>query len=408
MQAEIIYILKNLSDDASIQNNVQQVTYCLSELGLYPIIKTHVINNDLSLIDILSCAFKRSYLTVIINDFDSPLYNNIKRIIAKIFKRKLVLHDNVLATINKKYEESGFKMPVSIQSKALLPNRSTALVNQTGISSGFFIQEEDKCAICLPDSSEDIKYIWENSISPLLEKKLDKGKDQNILFGRTCGLREEQIHHNIHSLFKSEELDYSTMAHEEGIDLRIIIGKNQEETEIKESLQKRLGNNIYSWNITKSIEEIIGELFKGLDFDLAIAESCTGGLVGHRLTQIPQSSKYFKYGVVVYSNKAKEKLLQVSPDSLEQYGAVSAEVAEEMARNVKKIGGAQIGLSITGIAGPDGGTPQKPVGLVFCSLSTNTKTTCRSFNFTGNRKSIKAKASMMALNMLRKYLITKL
>ncbi|MGA1871314.1 MAG: nicotinamide-nucleotide amidohydrolase family protein [bacterium] len=408
MQAEIIYILKNLRDNTIIQNEVQQFAYWLTDLGLYPIIRTQAIENDASLVNIINCAFKRSSLTIIINDFEAPLYNNIKRIIAKMFNRKLVLYDNILLAIKKKYEESGFKMPVSIQSKALLPYKSIALENQTGISAGFFIQEDDKYAICLPYSFKEIHYIWRKSLFPLLTKKLDTSTNQKIVYCRTCGLREEQIHHIINSLFKSEQLPYCSMSHEEGVDFRLTLCKDEQESTIKEALHKRLGDNIYSWDITKGIEEVIGELLRNQEIDLAVAESCTGGLIGHRITQVPQSSKYFKYGVVAYSNEAKETILHVKCDTLEKYGAVSAEVAEEMAKNVRKIANVHIGLSTTGIAGPDGGSLQKPVGLVYCCLSTKMKSICQSFHLSGERKSIKAKASLMALNMLRNYLITRL
>ena len=227
---------------------------------------------------------------------------------------------------------------------------------------------------------------------------------------RTCGLRDNEIEELIQPIFNESRLHYNLTSNENGVDIRMTTPQKEQFSDLKELLINKLGLSIYSFDITETIEKAISKLFQitDLDMDIAIAESCTGGLIGHRLTQIPNSSKYFKYSVVVYSNFAKQKILGISPGKLEKYGAVSAEIAEEMASAVKKITGTKIGLSVTGIAGPGGGSVNKPVGLVFCGLSTGIKTISKSFYFSGDRDSIKFQASQMALDILRTFLITRM
>lgn len=153
------------------------------------------------------------------------------------------------------------------------------------------------------------------------------------------------------------------------------------------------------------IERKIAQLLTAQKKTLSVAESCSGGLLCHRLTNIPGSSHFFKFGLVVYSNASKIKFLKISIPTIKKYGAVSRPVARQMAENVRKIFQTDFGIAITGIAGPDGGSPAKPVGLIFIALSTKKKTVCENFVFKGNRLRIKSQAATQGLKMLLKSLI---
>jgi nicotinamide-nucleotide amidase len=153
-----------------------------------------------------------------------------------------------------------------------------------------------------------------------------------------------------------------------------------------------------------SLERAVGDLLRARGLTVAVAESCTGGLLGHRLTNIPGSSAYFERGVMVYSNRAKQEMLGVPDAILHEHGAVSAPCAEAMVRGVLRISGADCGLAVTGIAGPDGGTPTKPVGTVFIGVAVRDRVESRHFHFTGDRASVKWQSSQMALDMLRRRL----
>jgi len=167
-----------------------------------------------------------------------------------------------------------------------------------------------------------------------------------------------------------------------------------------------LGNYLYGTG-SQSLEEVVGKLLMQQNATLALAESCTGGLIAHKLTNVPGSSQYFERGVVSYSNEAKISLLDVSPNILEEHGAVSAETAISMAEGIRWIAQTSYGLAVTGIAGPSGGTPTKPVGLVYIALAVNgAETQWKKYQFSGDRISVKTSTAQTALNMLRHQLLT--
>jgi nicotinamide-nucleotide amidase len=194
-----------------------------------------------------------------------------------------------------------------------------------------------------------------------------------------------------------------------GVDVEFfwIPDKNQSDdlklTQLQKEIEKVMGPSLYTWG-ELTIEEVVGRLLKDRSLTLSVAESCSGGLISHRLTQVPGSSTYFERGLVTYSNRSKQELLGVKSKTLEQYGAVSSNVAREMAMGVRERAGTNLGLSVTGIAGPEGGSDQKPVGLVYCALASRKECSCQSFRFVGSREVIKKKSALVALNMLRLYL----
>lgn len=153
-----------------------------------------------------------------------------------------------------------------------------------------------------------------------------------------------------------------------------------------------------------TLEHQVGALLRRSRITISVAESCTGGLISHRMTNIPGSSDYYERGVVCYSNKSKIDILHVSPETLKKFGAVSSQTATEMARGIKEVSGTDFGLAVTGIAGPSGGTPKKPVGTVFICLVSNKKVTCKEFGFKGNRERIKHQTSEAALGMIKEQL----
>ena len=171
-------------------------------------------------------------------------------------------------------------------------------------------------------------------------------------------------------------------------------------------IRSRLGQFVYGEN-RQTMEEVVGECLRSHGLTLAVAESCTGGLISHRLTQVPGSSSYLDRSLVCYSNQAKQDLLGVSPAILRRHGAVSAPVARAMARGIRKQSQAVFGLAVTGIAGPGGGSKQKPVGLVFVGLDWPGGTTVCKFYFHGDRPTIKMRASQAALDVLRRQLLQK-
>ena len=225
---------------------------------------------------------------------------------------------------------------------------------------------------------------------------------------RTYGLREAVIRKRLRGVFGAGA-DMELLSHPKGIDLTIVVEGESEKLldELLETVEKqirhRLGEYVFGIG-NERIEEAAGRILTGKKMSLSVAESCTGGLVCHWLTNVAGSSEYFKQGVIAYSNSAKISLLNLPGEILKKFGAVSPEVVEEMAKRVKEIGGTDIGIAVTGIAGPGGGTREKPVGLGYTGFSSNAKIVSEEHHFSGGRELIKIQASQASLDLLRRNL----
>ncbi|MCJ7546660.1 MAG: nicotinamide-nucleotide amidohydrolase family protein [Deltaproteobacteria bacterium] len=225
---------------------------------------------------------------------------------------------------------------------------------------------------------------------------------------KVFGPTEMEVRELLKGIKGGIEMAYLTSFPE--IHLKVVVrGANKEEVEARlkqagEAIAERLGIDLYGKG-DEVMEGVVGRLLREKSSTIAVAESCTGGLIAHRITEIPGSSDYFLLGVVAYSNKAKEALLGVSHSILTQYGPVSKETAEQMAMGVKKSSGAAIGIATTGIAGPTGGTPENPVGRVFIALATEALREVKQYDLSGDRHGIKLMASELALDMVRRYLL---
>jgi nicotinamide-nucleotide amidase len=175
--------------------------------------------------------------------------------------------------------------------------------------------------------------------------------------------------------------------------------------QIEREFQKNLGEALYGID-DETLEGKVGKLLTQLNLTLAVAESCTGGLITHRLTNVPGSSDYLERAVISYSNRSKEEILGISPQTLKDYGAVSPQTATAMAEGIRRLARSDIGLSVTGIAGPGGGTEEKPVGLVYIALAYGAETRCHRYQLHGNRTTIKRRSAQTALDNLRRYLLS--
>jgi nicotinamide-nucleotide amidase len=237
----------------------------------------------------------------------------------------------------------------------------------------------------------------ENEVVPLLKQRLASHSLMTVTF-HTTGISESRIQEQI------GEIDgIAFLPHLTGIDLRISRKTKDELGDIRKFLKSRLGKAIYGED-DDTLEAVIGRLLKDSHLTIGVAESLTGGLVMHRLTNVPGSSKYFLGGVVAYSNKLKRELLGVKEETLKGHGAVSKEIALEMASGIRESAGADIGASTTGIAGPTGGTREKPVGLVYTAVCGKKRERCEKNLFKGDRLMIKEMSAQKVLDMIRTYI----
>jgi len=325
-----------------------------------------------------------------------------KKVVTKYFKGKLVFHQNILNELKQYFKDRGQEFPDTIDGQAYYPDNAEILSNQKGSAKGMCFTKNAQEYYIMPGVPFEMKNIMECQILPKLRKHTKIGYQEFTI--STTGISEAELIGKIEFIFaKYPSVVLSYYPSIEGVKIRIgrkIIKGNDDLLQSKKELLSVLGNLVYSTK-SEDITEIIAKILLANQLTISVAESCTGGLISHRITQNAGSSKYFKEGIVVYSNQAKEKYLNVKHSTLEKYGAVSKEVVIEMAKGMRKISKTDISLAITGIAGPDGGTKTKPVGLVWIGISTKKKTYTKKINFNKDRILNKQYSSQRALDLLR-------
>jgi nicotinamide-nucleotide amidase len=309
--------------------------------------------------------------------------------------------------MERRYREFGRPMPDAAKKQAVLPEGATPIANPVGTACGFLIKDGMRHFMFLPGVPEEVHAMTAGFIIPYIRS--EAGISQ-IIKSRTLkvfGLWESKIQ----ELLSGHLPDLPSVAlgfypNFPEVSLKITgrgVQEQQVEKEIgllQAAIKDHVGDYIYSEN-NETMEEVVGRMLAAQGASLAVAESCTGGLITHRLTNVPGSSAYVERSFVVYSNLAKQELLAVPEAVLAEHGAVSEPVARLMAEGARTAAGTVYGLSVTGIAGPDGGSPEKPVGTVFIAVAAPGQTVVEKKFFPGSREKIKIMTSQMALNLLR-------
>ena len=330
---------------------------------------------------------------------------------AKAFGESLVLHEESLGQIRERFARGGMEMPRSNEKQAVFPASAEIIPNPVGTAPGFCLKSRGKAIFFLPGVPRELQHLFRETVLPRLERARKGnihyrartlkifGLTESAIADRLSGIRAEHF---------SATLAYLPRYPENHIKI-IVQGSDLEEVkrnlaELERVIRGKLEGRVFAVD-RETLEEIVGRLLKERQATLAVAESCTGGLVAHRMTNIPGSSEYFERGVVVYSNQAKTELLQVPKELLAELGAVSAPVAEKMAEGMRHLSRATIGLAITGIAGPAGGSADKPVGTVFIALSGPDGTASRRYQFWGDRDQVKMISAQTALEWVRRYFL---
>jgi nicotinamide-nucleotide amidase len=255
-----------------------------------------------------------------------------------------------------------------------------------------------------------MQAMFRESLRPALEEHFGGKAVIRRKVLHTCGQPESKVNELIQDVLTQKRPAVGLTARETGVDIRIVAHEGSgarsrstvERTEAE--IRKKLGDAVYGVD-GQNMEEIVGALLIQGKMTLAAAESCTGGMIGERITNVAGSSAYFERAVVVYSNAAKTDLLGVPGELIEKHGAVSREVAKAMAKGIRERAKTDLGIAVTGIAGPTGGTPEKPVGLVYIALATNDGVKADEYRFLGTRSQVRQRAAQMALDKVRRYLI---
>jgi nicotinamide-nucleotide amidase len=386
------------------------LTQRLNDLGMEVNFKSIVGDSRDDLTNCISNSLVRADIIFLIGGLGPTEDDRTREVVASALGKKLIFQEQILDNIRQRFKRRGFEMPSVNNKQAYIIEGSTILDNKHGTAPGLWLDAGEKLLILLPGPPHEIRPMFENYVWPRFLKLKKKFVARRVL--KISGLTESKIESllsDIHPLQPSVKL--TILAYPGQIELHLYSrsSKNQikaEEVldELEHDLQKRLGNNIFS-SAGEEIEEVVGFLLRQKQKTLSIAESCTGGLLGHRITNVSGSSDYFLQGFLTYSNDSKVQLLGIPYDLILQQGAVSQKIAEAMAIGIRKISGADLGLSITGIAGPKGGSLEKPVGLVYVGLSWEGGEKVEKNIFLGNREIIKSQSSQKALDMLRRHLL---
>jgi len=409
MYGEIITIGNELSSGRTLDLNSWYAAGRLTASGLRVTRITSVGDDNKMVSDALKRAVEASRFVIVTGGLGSTDDDITNEIVAQALNRPLCLDQQMLKQIKDHAKARKIKITSSLEKMAWMPEGSRML-NPEGTACGFSLIEKEVHLYFLPGVPDQMRYLMDKIVLPEI---LSRYKTLPIMRQRILklyGLNEPGIAEIFKKIQgKTGNIVFGFYPRFPENHITISLRGQDEPTVTKEldrvemEVRRLVGPYIFAAG-DQNMEEVVGHLLLEKNLSISVAESCTGGLIGHRLTSVPGSSSYFHGGVVVYSNQSKVDLLRVDPRTLETHGAVSERTVEEMARGVKDRIKTDLGLAVTGIAGPDGGTRQKPVGTVHVGLAARKKTFSREYRFWGNRVQVKLNSSMMALDWVRRYL----
>ena len=410
LSAEIIAIGSELLAPNRTDTNSLWLTERLNRLGIDVKLKTIVGDDDARLEELIKDAVKRSRVVITTGGLGPTEDDITRKVVARALGRRLTLDETVLDEIRARFQSFGVTMPERNSRQAMVIDGSEVLPNPNGTAPGLYLEHAGCAFALLPGPPRENQPMFENHVQARLEKLSGETRFARRVL-RVAGMGESAVDEKIAPIYSQYENPQTTIlfnSSEIEIHLRAN-GRTEAEAEsllddLSLKLEKELGNSVFSFR-GETMEEVVGRRLAITGFTLAVAESCTGGLIAQRLTNVPGSSGYFIEGVVTYSNESKTRLLGVDKKLIRDHGAVSKEVARDMARGVRHRAKTDFGLAVTGIAGPGGGTEEKPVGLVYIALADAAHTEHKRFKLPGDRELVRWRASQAALDMLRRRLI---
>jgi len=410
MTVEIITVGDEIISGHTIDTNSAFIAQKLAEIGLPVLFKTAVGDDIRHMEEVFSLALKRADIVIVTGGLGPTDDDVTKRAIVKVFKRNLVFHEDVLEDLKRRFAERGIEMPSINQNQALLPQGATYLANKTGSAVGIVIEENGKIFASLPGVPREMQVMTTEELIPFLKSRSKRGH-LKIIKLRTTGIMESALAEIIKPHIKiPDNIKFAYLPSYGGVDLRIIAESDiKEETDksaeqLASKLRELVGKYIYGEN-DDTLEAVVGKLLLDRKRSLATAESCTAGLLSGKITDVPGSSGYYDRGFVTYTNESKTELLGVPEQTIIDYGAVSSQTAEAMAVGVREKARTDYGIAITGIAGPDGGTEEKPVGTVFIAVASEKGVVSKKFLMAKDREINRNRSVYAALEMLRRVIL---
>jgi len=412
MRAEIISTGTELLLGKTLNTSAFYLTGQLSGMGLEVDYHTTVGDNKSRLLETVRMALDRSGIIFLTGGLGPTADDLTKEIVSSVFDIKMDFNTQSMNIIKQFYTNQS-DLPSGAEKQAYFPEGAKILPNDIGTAPGAIVEKNGKYCVILPGPPSEMQPMFENYALPEIQRILNNNQERmHVRVLKVFGLGESQLEQKISDLMKQTAPFLTLLDKHTYLDLRIAVrnGNQAKARQILDrteaTIRERLGHRIFGVD-EETHSQVVGHLLRQNQLTLATAESCSGGLLGGRLTAEAGSSDYYLGGIVSYANSAKEEILGVQKSSLLQHGAVSGEVAGEMAEGARRALGADLGLSTTGIAGPGGGTEGKSVGLVYIGLAHPAGIIVEKKQFTGNRESIRNMTVESALNMLRIYLLNK-
>lgn len=406
MTVELICVGTELLLGSIVNTNAAFLAEKCAGLGLSCYFQTVVGDNEKRLSGVLETALERSDIVILSGGLGPTEDDLTKEVAAKVCGKKLVLHEPSRQAILQYFEKKGTEPTENNWKQAMLPEGCIVLDNPNGTAPGVIIETKKNKVILLPGPPNELCPMFESGVRPYLE-----GLTNQVICSQTvkvCGIGESRAETMVKDLIDAQtNPTIATYAKTGEVHIRVTAGAESQKTAAKlikpvvKELKRRFENAIYTTDEETTLESAVVELLRANGLTATCAESCTGGLLSARLVNVPGVSEIYKSGLVTYSNKAKRKLLGVKKATLQKYGAVSEQTAEEMAKGAAALTKADVAVAVTGIAGPDGGTKEKPVGTVYIACNVKGKTVVKKYQFAGNRSKVREATVSEALVLMR-------
>lgn len=416
MFAEIIAVGSELLTPYRLDTNSLFLTAELNRLGFH-VRRKHVVgDDDADVRDVFAGALERVGVVVSCGGLGPTTDDRTREIVADLLGRKLKLNDHVMRAIQERFRTLGRTMPDLNARQAMVPEGAEILTNERGTAPGLWIPHDGKAVILLPGPPRELQPMFVNEVKPRLARR---GGNVRLYTRelRIAGLPESEVDQRvspIYAQFPGAETTILAVAGEIQLHPRVWSADEGAAIKLLDEMTQRfhlaLGENLYTTS-GETLEFVVARELQEHRATIAVAESCTGGMLAARLTNVPGSSSYFRGGVVSYSNDLKTGWADVPGDLIASKGAVSAEVALAMARGIRRQTNSTIGVGITGIAGPSGGSAEKPVGLVHIAMAAAASTADapqekeKAFRFPGERERVRLYATQAALDMVRRHFL---
>ncbi|HEY8532130.1 MAG TPA: competence/damage-inducible protein A [Limnochorda sp.] len=409
MRVELVTVGTELLLGQIVDTNAATIAARLTQVGLDCYYMSTVGDNWTRLAEVLAQALGRSDVVITSGGLGPTQDDLTREVAAAVLGLPLEERPELWEQIQAYFRATGREAPEANRKQALLPKGAEPIPNPVGTAPGIWVEKNGKILICVPGVPREMERMLEDTILPRLARLAPQPLYSRVL--RFTGLGESHLEAALEDLIRTQgRVTVAPYASAGEVKLRLSVrAASEAEAQalldpVEQAILARVGGYCYSRS-NEPLEVVVGRALAERGLTVGVAESCTGGLIGHRLTSVPGSSAYFLGSLVTYANSAKERILGVPAETLERHGAVSRETAAAMARGVRERLGADCGLAVTGIAGPGGATPTKPVGLVYVAAVVGERLVVEEHRFRGDRASVKDRSAQAALDLLRRALL---